>query len=98
MRNRTLLWAPLALSLLGLALGLTTAESFAAQTPNSSIVVNASDGSVCREQLVNGSFETAEGWELPDTAHRAVYTTSQAHSGARSLSTGILSGEPDVFS
>lgn len=44
----------------------------------------------CVDVVVNGGFETNDGWLL----NRAVYTTTLWHSGARSVQTGILPGQP----
>jgi len=44
--------------------------------------------------LVNGSFETDEGWTLN---HLATYDASIAHAGARSARVGILPGEPGAY-
>jgi len=42
--------------------------------------------------IVNPSFETDEGWEIPHTDYPAGYSISRAHSGARSIRLGIASG------
>ncbi len=44
--------------------------------------------------LINGGFETDEGWTLN---RLAVYTTTVARSGARSVRLGIPPGEPGQF-
>jgi N-acetylmuramoyl-L-alanine amidase len=44
--------------------------------------------------LVNGGFETDEGWTLN---RLAIYDSSLARSGARSMRLGILPGEPGQF-
>ncbi len=44
----------------------------------------------CVDVVVNGGFETDDAWLL----HRAVYTTTRQHSGARSAQTGIPPGQP----
>ncbi|PWH15691.1 MAG: hypothetical protein DDG58_10680 [Ardenticatenia bacterium] len=50
------------------------------------------------EQLiVNGSFETEEGWVFSQTRVPATYSTEIAHSGRRSVRLGIVSG-PDLYS
>jgi YVTN family beta-propeller protein len=51
----------------------------------------------CEERVVNGGFEADLVWELPNTTYPAGYSASQAHTGARSLRTGIVSAA-DVFS
>ena len=44
---------------------------------------------VCGNLLVNDSFETNLGWEIPITAFSAGYSTIRAHTGTRSMRTGI---------
>jgi hypothetical protein len=48
----------------------------------------------CVDVVVNGGFETDEGWGLNNLA---IYATDQVHSGARSARVGIPPGEPGVF-
>ncbi len=45
------------------------------------------------EWIVNGTAELDEGWSLPITLATAIYTTAQAHSGARSIRLGIVGTE-----
>lgn len=52
----------------------------------------------CSDRLRNGGFETDEAWTLPITAYRAVYSTAQPHSGARSVRTGIVDSADNRFS
>jgi hypothetical protein len=47
-------------------------------------------GPACTDVIVNGDFESDEGWVLN---RLAVYTTTQAHAGARSARVGIPPGE-----
>jgi len=47
-------------------------------------------GGTCTDVLVNGGFESDEGWVLN---RLAIYDTAQVHSGARSARVGILPGE-----
>ncbi len=49
------------------------------------------------EWLVNGNAELDEGWYFPITPATAIYTTTQAHSGARSIRLGIV-GTANKFS
>ena len=51
----------------------------------------------CEERLMNGGFELDAGWVFPQTPRPAAYSTDRAHSGARSLRAGIVSGA-DVYS
>ena len=44
----------------------------------------------CSQVIVNGGFENNTGWVIPVTDYTAGYSTSEAHSGARSLRTGIV--------
>ncbi len=64
--------------------------------------------SPCYEALADGGFETdpdligytgiASAWEIPATAHRAAYTTDRKLAGAWGMRSGILDGDPNVFS
>lgn len=51
----------------------------------------------CEERLTNGAFETDLGWQFPDTAYPAAYSSKHAHNGARSLRAGI-DGDGDKYS
>jgi hypothetical protein len=44
---------------------------------------------VCEQGIINGGFETNDGWVRSITAHRADYSTSVVHGGARSMRLGI---------
>ena len=57
----------------------------------------ARDGS-CPDIIVNGGFETDAGWQLPLTPYPAVYDYAQAHSGLRSLRTGIAEPGANILS
>jgi hypothetical protein len=48
----------------------------------------------CTDAIVNGGFESDEGWVLN---RLAVYTTGLTHSGARSVRVGIPPGESGTF-
>lgn len=52
----------------------------------------------CYEGLVNGGFETNDGWVIRHNPVLAAYVTSPVHSGARSMRTGIPSGGANVAS
>lgn len=52
----------------------------------------------CADAVINGSFETADAWELPVTEKTATYTTAAAHTGTRSLRTGIFGTEVNKYS
>jgi hypothetical protein len=52
---------------------------------------------VCEERIVNGDFETNTAWLMPLTTYTAGYTTAAAHTGLRSLRTGIDT-PPDRYS
>ncbi len=43
----------------------------------------------CAQVIVNGGFEGDSAWEIPSTEYPAVYSNAQAHSGSRSMRTGI---------
>ncbi|MFZ6027571.1 MAG: carboxypeptidase regulatory-like domain-containing protein [Chloroflexota bacterium] len=47
---------------------------------------------ICENLLDNPSFESDSAWDVPVTQYPAGYSTSQAHSGARAMRTGILAG------
>jgi hypothetical protein len=52
----------------------------------------------CTNVITNSGFENDAGWELPITERTARYSTANAHTGSRSVLTGILPGELDKFS
>jgi hypothetical protein len=45
---------------------------------------------VCSEQIANGGFENTSAWYIPLTQFSAGYSTALAHSGWRSMRTGIV--------
>jgi hypothetical protein len=79
--------------LAGIALMFVVLQSYAQQSS-----VLAAEPAVCTERLRNGGFENEEGWSLPVTAYRAVYSTEQKHSGDRSIRTGIVNSADNRFS
>jgi hypothetical protein len=52
----------------------------------------------CPELILNGGFETGEGWEMPNTPRPAAYTTAQVHSGGRAARLGIEDPSRNVYS
>jgi hypothetical protein len=52
----------------------------------------------CGNLIRNPSFESTSDWEIPLTAYPAGYSTSQAHSGSRSMRTGILNSGENKYS
>lgn len=52
----------------------------------------------CEEQIANGSFEASNDWERPVTAYRARYSTTEAHSGSRSMRVSIVDPADNVRS
>ena len=52
----------------------------------------------CSEAIINGSFEDNSGWDTPITEYTAGYSTSEAHSGSRSMRTGIVNPADNIFS
>lgn len=48
----------------------------------------------CWQWLLNGDVERSEGWQMPATPATADYSTTQAHSGSRSIHMGIT-GSPN---
>ncbi len=61
-------------------------------------VIPTPPGVVCREVLINGGFETGEGWRFGDTKLRGHYTTLAAHSGARAALLGNDGTRPNILS
>jgi hypothetical protein len=53
---------------------------------------------VCQEYIVNGGFEQNLTWEIPLTAFSADYSTDRAHTGTRSMRTGIVYATHNRFS
>jgi hypothetical protein len=52
----------------------------------------------CYEALSNRSFENNSAWIIPATEYSAGYSTSQAHTGSRSMRSGIYIASHNVFS
>ncbi len=52
----------------------------------------------CSNLFHNSSFEATSDWEIPITAYPAGYSTAQAHTGTRSMRTGILKTADNVYS
>jgi hypothetical protein len=52
----------------------------------------------CQEKILNGSFEVNDDWVIPVTAFSAGYSDAQAHTGARSMRTGIVFTAHNRFS
>jgi hypothetical protein len=52
----------------------------------------------CSEAIINGSFEDNSGWDIPITEYTAGYSTSEAHTGSRSMRTGIINPADNKFS
>jgi hypothetical protein len=52
----------------------------------------------CGSLIRNPSFESTSDWEIPLTAYPAGYSTAQAHSGSRSMRTGILNSNENKYS
>ena len=55
-------------------------------------------GIVCQETIINGGFETGEGWRFGDTKLRGHYTSLVAHSGLRSAFLGNDGSRPNIRS
>jgi hypothetical protein len=68
------------------------------EIPGRSTPLNFQAVQACSDLIVNGGFESDAAWQLPLTPFPAAYTTSAAHSGARSVRTGILNSGDNVFS
>lgn len=69
-----------------------------ANLPGSLQSANFNAQLACADAVVNGSFETADAWELPITEKTAAYTTAAAHTGTRALRTGIFGTEVNKYS
>ena len=52
----------------------------------------------CSEAIINGGFEDNSGWIIPITEYPAGYSSSEAHSGSRSMRTGIVNSVDNIFS
>jgi hypothetical protein len=52
----------------------------------------------CGNLVKNSGFESSSDWEIPLTAYPAGYSTSLAHSGSRSMRTGILNTNENKYS
>ena len=52
----------------------------------------------CGNLFHNSSFEATSDWEIPITAYPAGYSTAQAHTGARSMRTGIADPAQNKYS
>lgn len=52
----------------------------------------------CSERILNGSFETTSDWVIPITEFSAGYDDNRAHTGSRSMRTGILHTAHNRFS
>jgi hypothetical protein len=52
----------------------------------------------CQNQLDNTGFEINGSWDIPLTVFPAAYTSERAHTGARSMRTGIVRTADNVFS
>ena len=53
---------------------------------------------VCQNELDNSSFEDTSDWYIPLTEYSAVYSTDRAHSGNRSMRTGIVKSIDNRYS
>lgn len=60
--------------------------------------IQAAQPVVCEELLVNGGFETREGWEIMPTAYPAAYTIAPARSGSWAMRAGIVEPQANVLS
>ncbi|MGE5223061.1 MAG: hypothetical protein ACM3PY_11520 [Omnitrophica WOR_2 bacterium] len=52
----------------------------------------------CYDPIVNGGFEDGTGWKIPVTEYLAGYTSTRAHSGLRSMRTGIVNLADNKYS
>lgn len=80
-----------AIARMGLAAALHLAVPLpSGATPTPTFTPSPTPASGCSERLSNGGFETNTAWSFGSTARPAGYTTAAAHTGARSLRTGIV--------
>jgi hypothetical protein len=52
----------------------------------------------CSDVIINGSFETNDAWQLPATQYTASFSNAAAHTGSRSVSTGITDPSHNRYS
>ncbi len=77
---------------------LTPSKTGMLFSPTSSVVIvppnlsniNFTAQVSCSQAIVNGGFEDNTAWVIPVTEYSAGYTTSEHHSGSRSMRTGIV--------
>ncbi len=67
-------------------------------TPMASPTPASTTDPVCEQVIINGSFESDDGWIIPNTPYPARYTNSIVHTGSRSLQAGIVAGQEDLTS
>ena len=67
-------------------------------TPTPTAIPPSITPSACYEGLTNGGFETSAAWIIRSNPVLAAYVTTPAHSGARSMRTGIAAGGTNVNS
>lgn len=63
-------------------------------TPSQTPVPTVTPTGVCNELILNSDCEVDAAWTFPVTVYTGGYSTRYAHSGARSLRTGIEYGGP----
>ena len=52
----------------------------------------------CSDKIENGGFEKNSDWEILNTEYWAEYSEEQAHSGNRSMRTGIIKTRENIYS
>jgi hypothetical protein len=52
----------------------------------------------CDDLIDNSGFEKTRSWDIPITVYPASYSTDRAHSGSRSMRTGIVSAYDNQYS
>jgi hypothetical protein len=72
--------------------------SSAVVVPPDVVKLNFTAQVVCSEALLNSGFENNTAWDIPLTAYSAGYSTAEAHSGSRSIRTGIVKPLDNVYS
>jgi len=52
----------------------------------------------CIEKIKNSGFENGTAWEIPVTTYPAAYSAAKYHSGTRSMRTGIINADENLYS
>jgi len=80
------------------AIPTLTATPISTPTPTATQTSAPTSPTTCGELVVNGGFETDEGWILLQTAYPAHYVASPRHDGERALQLGIPRASDNTYS